>query len=170
MQATVVLLIHLAVGPVPARSEQAPEDGHGPAQSFDPLEAVFTNCKKALHWLNHMANFELPCKRSFEICHHLLHRITKPKGLNLEGVPSPSSLKRDPNQHLLPVEQSTSVSEDPDNVGDKFSSATRISTIEGEPSEISPWSLVAGSNMGWFISMEEMEQIYAPNDGPPGRT
>lgn len=49
MQATVVLLIHLAVGPVAVRSERAQEDGHGPAQSFDPLEAVVTNCKKALH-------------------------------------------------------------------------------------------------------------------------
>lgn len=107
-----------------------------------------------------MANFDLSCKRGFEICHHLLHQITIPKGLNLEGVPSPSTLKKDPtNQRLLPVEQSTSVSGDPDHFGDKFSSATQFSTTEGEPSEISPWSLLAGSNMGWFLSMEDLEQI-----------
>lgn len=171
MQATVVLLIHLAVGAVPVRSEQAQEKGRGPAHSFNPSESVLTSCKKVLRWLHHMANIDLSCKRGFEICHCLLYRIASPKGLDLEGVPSPSSLRQGPpNDPIFP--RSTPVSEDSGYAANYPSFATQDLAMGGNSSDISPMSLLAGSDMRWFLSMEELDQIHShlPVDDPPGRT
>ena len=171
MQATVVLLIHLAVGPVPVRLEQAQEGGCGPAHPFNPSEAVITSCKKVLHWLHHMANINLSCKRGFEICHCLLYWIASPKGLDLEDVQSPSSLKQDPpNDPIFP--RPTPVSEGSGYAADYPSFVTQDLAMGSDSSEILPLSLLAGSDMRGVLSMEELDQIHnhLPVDDPPGRT
>ena len=161
MQATVVLLIHLAVGAAPVRSEQAQEEGSGPARSFNASEPVLTNCKKVLRWLHHMANVDLSCKRGFKICHRLLYRIAFPKGLDLEGVPSPSSLNQDSlNDSLFPAFHTRSTSEDPDYAGHKPSSMTQDLAMEDDSSEYRPLGLQVGSDMPWFLSMAELDQIH----------
>ena len=169
MQATVVLLIHLAVGPVPVRLEQAQEGGCGPARPFNPSEAVITSCKKVLCWLHHMANIDLSCKCGFEICYHLLYWIASPKGLDLEDIPSPSSLKQDPlNSPIFP--HPTPVSEGSGYAADYPSFMTQDLAMGSDSSEILPLSLLAGSDMRWFLSMEELDQIHMPDDNTPGRT
>lgn len=169
MQAIVVLLIHLAVDVVPVRSEQAQGKGFGTAHLLNPSEHVLNGCKKILHWLHHMASIDLSCKRGFEICHHLLYRIASPKGLDLEGVPSPSPLKQDPlTGPLFPAVQPTSVSEDSNYVGDNPSFAVRYLAMGGDSSEVSPLSLLSESDTGWFLSMEEFDPIHVPDDDTPG--
>lgn len=176
MQATVVLLIHLAVGAAPIRPEHGPGGSFGPARSFNPLGPILASCKKVLRWLYHMAGVDLSCKRGFEICHRLLYRIASPKGLDLEGVPSPSSLKQDPpNDPLLPAIEHTPLSE-LDSTGDHPTTSTRDLAMGGDSSDLFPLSLLAGSDMRWFLSMAELDQSSnnpmpdgdSPDDDPPG--
>lgn len=169
MQAMVVLLIHLTVGDVPVRSDQTQEEDRGPAHSFNPSETVLASCKKVLRWLHHMASIDSSCKHGFEICHHLIHRIACPKRLILQDIPSPSSLKQDPpDDPIFPIGQRTSASEDLDYVGYNPLFATQDSVIGGDSSENSRLNLLAGSDLGWFPSMEELDQIGVPNDYLPG--
>lgn len=86
MQATTVLLIYLAVRPVPVRAAQ----GSVECDEAALPDAVLSSCKKALHWLHHMAKKDLACRRAFELCHSLFCRIASSKDINHDGVPSPS--------------------------------------------------------------------------------
>ncbi|EYE96331.1 fungal specific transcription factor domain-containing protein [Aspergillus ruber CBS 135680] len=89
IQAINVLLVHLSVNSAPVQtglgSEQTSE-----MDTTESLSAVFSSCKKALCWLHHIANHDLACRPSFEVCSKLLHRIALSKDLGLEGVPSAS--------------------------------------------------------------------------------
>lgn len=169
MQAMVVLLIHLTVGDPPIRSEQAQEEGCGPAHSFNRPEAILANCKKVLRWLLHMANTDSSCKHGFEICHHLIYRIASLRELLLKDIPSPSSLNQGPqNDHILSVDQPTELPEDLGYVDYNSSYATGVLSIGDYSSEISPLNLLAGSDIGCLPSMEELEQIRVPYDDMPG--
>lgn len=172
MQATAVLLIHFTVGPVPVRTEQGIEEYYEAASP----DTVLLNCKKALHWLHHMAKKDQACRRAFELCHSLFCRIASSKDINLEDVPSPSSLRSldspDPNlpynfsrSHPFPA-ASAEPSLDDSNCDEGISSgATTTITasdfgIGDRRNELFPLSFTEETDIAWFLSIADLDQDF----------
>lgn len=89
MQATVILLIHMSIGPVPVGTEKEPEwpseDNLGAAEA---PASILAACKKAIGWLNCLGQTDQASWRAFELCVSLLRRIAPSKGLDVSDVPS----------------------------------------------------------------------------------
>jgi hypothetical protein len=107
MQATTVLLIHLAVSPVPVRTEEGAEQPS--ERTGDTVEAdlyfVLLRCEKALRWLHYMARNDLSCQQGFKVCYNLLCRITARKGLNVTDLPQMARNDSLATQLSMPDEQ-----------------------------------------------------------------
>ena len=168
MQATTVLLIQLAVGTVPVKTEQGIEESVRAASS----DAVLWSCKKALHWLHHMARKDQACRRGFELCHSLFCRIALSKDLNREDIPSPSSLQSpdhpDPNtfyrlSRLQPFSESSAEpflgSAHEEGIGSGAPTTTAASDIsmENRPSELFPLGLMEDPEFAWFLSVADLD-------------
>lgn len=100
MQATVVLLIQMAVGSVPTKTQRDGEEhgkgGHSTAETLDAI--VPLACQKALRWLQNMAMTNIASQRGFGICNGLFSRITLAKRFKSEDVPySTPLLSRHPD-------------------------------------------------------------------------
>lgn len=164
MQATTVLLIHLAVGPVPVRTERGAEE-YGEAALPD---TVLLSCKKALCWLHHMAEKDMACRRGFGLCHGLFCRIASAKGLSLEGVPFPSSLRSsdlpDPD---IPSSPSTAAAKSflgltHEGIGSGVPTTTTAFDFDKEnrPNDLF-LSLREESEVAWFLSIADLDQDSA---------
>lgn len=170
VQATTVLLIHLAVGPVPVTTEQGVEE-HGGAVLPD---TVPLSCKKALRWLHHMAVKDMACRRGFKLCHGLFCRLASSKSLSFEGVPLLSSTRS-------PDRLDPDISFSPSTAGaESLLGSTREGTSSGVPTTSSAFdfgmgnrpnglfhlSLLEESEVAWFLSMADSDQN--PDVDSPG--
>ena len=163
MQATTVLLIHLAVGPVPARTERGVEK-YGEAALPD---TALLGCKKALRWLHLMSEKDIACRRGFGLCHGLFCRIASSKDLSLEGVPFPSSLRSsDHPDPAIPSSLSTAAAGsfgglNHGGIGSGVpTTATAFDFDTGNrPNDPFPLSLTEESEVAWFLSMADFDQV-----------
>lgn len=96
MQATIVLLMFLLIGPAPMTADKGArsETGRCAARNAESVEIVFAATKKALHWLHYLGRTEETSYRAFELCNSFLHRIAPSKGLHLDGLPFTAVLPR----------------------------------------------------------------------------
>ncbi|RAK73373.1 uncharacterized protein BO72DRAFT_451743 [Aspergillus fijiensis CBS 313.89] len=92
MQAIVILLIQLCVGPVDVQRGTMTEEGQGSVGTAEEPEEVLERAKKCLRWLHAIASRSPSSRRAFISCEHLLHRIATIHGFDLNGIPQLATL------------------------------------------------------------------------------
>jgi hypothetical protein len=80
MQAVIVLLIQMTVGPVPTKTRRAVEEnGNDNYHTAETLAAVPLACRKALRWLQSMAIVDHAWQTGFKMCNDIYCRIETSK-------------------------------------------------------------------------------------------
>ncbi|KAJ5298981.1 FAD linked oxidase N-terminal [Penicillium atrosanguineum] len=92
MQALIILLIQLSVGPVEVMTTHSAQSGQRRTRATENPEAILGACKKILRWLHCMAEQDASARRAFKICNNFIRRIAPAKEFNLHGIPLIASL------------------------------------------------------------------------------
>ncbi|PYH86493.1 hypothetical protein BO82DRAFT_325641 [Aspergillus uvarum CBS 121591] len=92
MQALIILLLQLAVGPVDVQRGTMTEEGQGSVGTAEEPGVILERAKKCLRWLHAIASRSPSSRRAFISCERLLHRIAAIHGFDLEGIPQTSTL------------------------------------------------------------------------------
>ncbi|PYH41048.1 fungal specific transcription factor domain-containing protein [Aspergillus saccharolyticus JOP 1030-1] len=92
MQALIILLIQLCVGPVDVVKGAHTETGQGAVGTAEEPEVILRVSKKCLRWLHAIASRSPSSRRAFITCERLLRRIATINGFDLEGVPQAATL------------------------------------------------------------------------------
>ena len=92
MQATIVLLMHASIGPLPMRAQKdiEVETGKRVGRTAESTKVVLATTEKALRWLHSLGRTDEAAARAFKLCNSCFCRIASSKGLGLSGVPSSS--------------------------------------------------------------------------------
>ncbi|PWY90430.1 hypothetical protein BO94DRAFT_533908 [Aspergillus sclerotioniger CBS 115572] len=93
MQALVILLIQLCVGPI----NVAHENGHitsggGAVGTAEEPEVILQISKKCIRWLHTIAERSPSSRRALITCERFLYRIARTHGFDLEGLPPMTTL------------------------------------------------------------------------------
>lgn len=92
-QATVVLLLHISIGPIPTRSGEK-------AVYVESSDLVWTRTKKGLSWLHCLGRTSEAARRAFQFFSSCIGRLAPANDLDLSGIPSTFGsfqTSRDPN-------------------------------------------------------------------------
>ncbi|RAL14425.1 uncharacterized protein BO97DRAFT_387047 [Aspergillus homomorphus CBS 101889] len=92
MQALIILLIQLCVGPVGVLKGDKVEGGQGAVGTTEEPEAILEVSKKCLRWLHAIGSRSPSSRRAFITCERLLRRIATIHGFNPDGIPQASTL------------------------------------------------------------------------------
>jgi hypothetical protein len=89
MQATIVVLIHLSIGPSPVRKGKGidVETGNLVTGIAESTKVVLATAEKALRWLQSLGRTDEAAVRAFKLCNSCFCRIASSKGLDLSDRP-----------------------------------------------------------------------------------
>jgi hypothetical protein len=80
MQAVIVLLIQMTVGPVPTKTRRAVEEyDYDDSHALETLAAVPLACRKGLRWLQSMAMVDHAWQTGFTMCNDIFSRLERSK-------------------------------------------------------------------------------------------
>ncbi|EHA21030.1 hypothetical protein ASPNIDRAFT_45724 [Aspergillus niger ATCC 1015] len=103
MQALVILLLQLCVGPVGASEHGEITGGGGAVGTAEEPEKILQVSKKCLRWLFSIGNRSYSARIAFITCDRLLRKIASVRRLDLSNLPASSNLAdRTADNNLLP--------------------------------------------------------------------